>query len=80
MAKRAPQPDGEPRPRQRAARPARASSPKNGSNGELHSAPPPNEDDIRIRAYHRYLERGAVDGGDVDDWVAAENELKVAHN
>jgi Protein of unknown function (DUF2934) len=79
MAKRAPQPDAEPKTRQKAARPARARAPKNGSNGELHPTPP-NEDEIRIRAYHRYLERGAVDGGDFDDWVAAENELKVSHN
>jgi hypothetical protein len=40
----------------------------------------PSEEDIRVRAYHLYLERGAVHGADFDDWVAAERELKVAHN
>jgi len=30
-----------------------------------------------VRAYHRYLERGATDGNDVDDWVAAEKELRL---
>jgi hypothetical protein len=36
----------------------------------------PSEHDIRLRAYHRYLERGAVDGADFDDWLQAEMELK----
>jgi DUF2934 family protein len=35
----------------------------------------PTEDEVRMRAYHRYLERGATDGNDVEDWVAAEKEL-----
>ena len=38
----------------------------------------PSEDDIRVRAYHRYLERGGTDGMAVDDWVEAERELKNA--
>lgn len=80
MAKRAAQPDAEPKTRPRAARPARARAPKNGSNGGLHLDAPPNEDEIRVRAYHRYLERGGVHGADFDDWVAAEKDLKVAHN
>jgi Protein of unknown function (DUF2934) len=80
MAKRAPQPDTEPKTRQKAARPSRARTPKNGANGGLHETPAPNEDDIRVRAYQRYLERGGEDGRDFDDWVAAEKDLKVAHN
>lgn len=36
----------------------------------------PNEDDIRRRAYLRYLERGDGPGSDFDDWLAAERELK----
>ncbi len=36
----------------------------------------PSEDDIRVRAYHRYLERGGQHGGHFDDWLAAERELK----
>jgi hypothetical protein len=36
----------------------------------------PTEDDIRVRAYHRYLERGGSHGREVDDWVEAEKELK----
>jgi hypothetical protein len=36
----------------------------------------PTEDAIRLRAYHRYLERGGQHGGDFDDWVQAERELR----
>jgi Protein of unknown function (DUF2934) len=36
----------------------------------------PSEDDIRIRAYHRYLERGGGHGMDFDDWLEAERELR----
>ena len=36
----------------------------------------PTEEDIRLRAYLRYLERGGNDGLAVDDWVYAERELK----
>jgi len=36
----------------------------------------PSEDDIRRRAYQRYLERGAGDGYDFEDWLEAERELR----
>jgi hypothetical protein len=36
----------------------------------------PEEEEIRIRAYHRYLERGGGHGMDFDDWLEAERELK----
>jgi hypothetical protein len=36
----------------------------------------PSEEDIRLRAYQRYLERGRHDGADFDDWLAAEAELR----
>ena len=32
-------------------------------------------DRIALRAYELYLARGAADGGDFDDWLAAEREL-----
>ena len=38
--------------------------------------PEPTDDDIRVRAYHRYLERGGNHGADFDDWVEAEKDLK----
>ena len=36
----------------------------------------PSEEEIRSRAYRRYLERGGGDGQDFDDWLEAERELK----
>jgi DUF2934 family protein len=36
----------------------------------------PSEDEVRVRAYQRYLERGGSHGNDVEDWVEAEKELK----
>lgn len=35
------------------------------------------EEDVRQRAYDIYLARGASDGGDVDDWLAAEREMRA---
>jgi Protein of unknown function (DUF2934) len=34
-------------------------------------------DDITIRAYQLYLERGQADGFANDDWLRAEQELKA---
>ena len=36
----------------------------------------PSEEEVRMRAYRRYLERGGGDGQDFDDWLEAERELK----
>jgi hypothetical protein len=36
----------------------------------------PSEEDIRMRAYHRYLERGGGDGMAFEDWLEAERELR----
>jgi hypothetical protein len=36
----------------------------------------PSEADIRMRAYHLFLERGAVHGADIADWFRAEEELR----
>jgi hypothetical protein len=38
-------------------------------------ATPPSEEQIRERAYLRYLERGGVHGAADADWFAAEAEL-----
>jgi len=35
----------------------------------------PSHEEIAALAHQRYLERGAVDGRDLDDWLAAEREL-----
>jgi hypothetical protein len=36
----------------------------------------PSEEDIRMRAYQRYLQRGGNHGMDFEDWLEAERELK----
>ena len=35
----------------------------------------PTSEEIAVRAYEIYLERGATPGQDVDDWLQAESEL-----
>jgi DUF2934 family protein len=74
MAKRSPASPPAPRKRATSKKP----------NGDLVTdrvgvtiAPPePSEEDIRVRAYHRYLERGEGHGSDFDDWLEAEKDLK----
>jgi hypothetical protein len=34
------------------------------------------EDAIRQRAYELYLERGATPGGESEDWIVAEREVR----
>jgi hypothetical protein len=36
----------------------------------------PGYDEIAEAAYHRFLRRGGQDGGDIDDWIEAERELR----
>ena len=36
-------------------------------------------EEIRQRAYEIYIERGAADGCDVDDWLQAERERHANH-
>jgi Protein of unknown function (DUF2934) len=35
----------------------------------------PTEEEIAVRAYHIYLERGETEGNPSDDWIQAEREL-----
>ena len=35
----------------------------------------PTEEEIAVRAYHIYLERGEAEGNPSDDWIQAEREL-----
>jgi hypothetical protein len=36
---------------------------------------PPTYDEIALRAYHIYLERGSTAGDPMEDWLRAEREL-----
>jgi len=36
----------------------------------------PSREEIRLRAYEIYLERGGLPGNELDDWLQAEAELE----
>jgi hypothetical protein len=62
-----------------ARRTANDTRPDEASQSEKRStsmASSPSEEDIRMRAYQRYLERGGGHGMDFEDWLEAERELK----
>ena len=40
----------------------------------------PSSEDIQARAYEVYIERGRIDGFDLEDWLQAEKELKENGN
>ena len=74
----------QPKPRrQKATQPAPAPNPD--IPGEARDDAPlesmsmgsePSEEDIRMRAYQRYLKRGGGHGMDFEDWLEAERDLK----
>ena len=78
-APKAPVPVATPKPRARAAAPKKkkadtivaAAGPES-----THTSVGPTEDEIRVRAYHRYLERGGGHGMHFDDWLEAKRELR----
>jgi Protein of unknown function (DUF2934) len=39
----------------------------------------PTYEQIALRAYHIYLERGATPGNELEDWTRAERELVEEH-
>jgi len=45
---------------------------------EMHPLPPvvPTHEQIAVRAYRHYLDRGMGSGHDVEDWLRAEGELQ----
>jgi hypothetical protein len=43
--------------------------------GAISMASEPSEEDIRLRAYHRFLERGGSHGMDFEDWLEAKRDL-----
>jgi len=47
------------------------------SSGSHQGQTLPSDEEIRERAYHRYLERGPHQGNEFDDWVEAERELRT---
>jgi hypothetical protein len=44
-------------------------------NGHAALKRSPITQDIELRAYHIYIDRGATDGSDLDDWLQAERQI-----
>jgi hypothetical protein len=67
-----------PRSESNDAAPARQARPKTRRSqpASASMAAGPTEEDIRRRAYQRYLDRGGDHGTDFEDWLEAERELK----
>jgi len=49
------------------------------ADGPIAAEPNPPEEMIRARAYELFMERGCEHGRQLDDWFAAERELKLKH-
>jgi hypothetical protein len=50
------------------------------SETEWEEGQPPSPDEIRLRAYYRYMERQDRDDDEIADWLAAESELRQRDN
>ena len=59
----------------RPAIPLPSSSPTTTQDAPLR--PTVSENDVRLRAYELYIQRGAAPGNDVGDWLQAERELQA---
>ena len=59
----------------------RTSIPKSATTADDNARPAQQarltENDIARRAYELYVLRGREDGGDLDDWLQAERELRA---
>lgn len=63
-------------PRRRTRKPsAQNDDPRSQAQSQVDVRP--SEDEIRERAYHRYLQRGGGHGMDFEDWLEAERELRT---
>ena len=56
-------------------RKARVKSPAGTSGNQDPRRTGPSLEEIRLRAYEIYIERGGTDGRDLDDWLQAEKEF-----
>jgi hypothetical protein len=63
-------------PKPRRARATAAAEPPATAADSASAPAEPSMDDIRRRAYERYLARGGKHGQHFDDWVEAEKELR----
>jgi hypothetical protein len=62
-----------------AGRPATQAEPPDigpAPGSESNGVEPPSIDEIRLRAYYRYMERDGGDADELADWLEAESELR----
>lgn len=69
-------------PRTKQATSPKKASAENGkqvqpSSAEFAAVAAVHEEEVRRRAYEIYEERGRQDGGEVEDWIRAEQELRT---
>jgi hypothetical protein len=56
------------------------SEPEANQPSQALTAAPPTDEEIAVRAYHIYLERGDGEGNPDDDWLQAKRELTEGSN
>ena len=71
---------GPAKPRAAAAKATKPKTNKTVTKGKsaptfVSHAPEPTDEAIRVRAYHRYLERGGHYGTEFEDWLEARRDL-----
>jgi Protein of unknown function (DUF2934) len=55
----------------------RTRSASSGTKKVAKPQAPPSQEEIALRAYHIYLERGCAPGDPMEDWLRAEQELQA---
>jgi hypothetical protein len=57
---------------------SKSASPEAPKKSRKATIAKPTYDEIALRAYHIYLERGSTPGDPMQDWLQAEGELREA--
>jgi len=63
-------------PKRESKKPAAKAGRQTPAEKRAKSSPQPTREDIERRAYEIYLERGGVEGYEMEDWLQAEQELQ----
>jgi hypothetical protein len=58
----------------------KGSVPGGGSANQADVPCEPAVEEIQARAYEIYIQRGQIDGFDIEDWLQAKEELKQSRN
>ena len=53
---------------------------RDGKSDQIVTPYEPTFEEINARAYEAYLQRGRIDGFDLEDWLQAEKELRANGN